>query len=533
MDAPTGKAIVPDAALAAAVRRLIQVAALDPELRDGLIAFAKVVLDELSLPVVAAPVPPTLVSAEPPVAADAEALPDSPDSVELAPAAEPEEIVPMSRSALFALIDAALPASAPAAGGAPPQRAHAEIESPPTIEERDWVLPGLRDRLRAKAELTEEMIRARAERREIGETVLHRTRSTGASVWMIELVEPDPEAMADLESSLRATSEAIDLAARLRESAAEREAQARALKTLAAAQSALRVSVQRLSTRADDDQAGVFGWLKTTTHDERVFIDRHMRIDDPLDPAELDAAMEETREALAELEADEERREARSKRLGQLRYHVNRLSDGRGTDHDRNKAIEAASALVEAGLPPSNRELRDLLLPILDQVRDGVDKSRSFALIVREIDRHLDESRRALRHAAPEVGPDPEIERVAELLEGTTMVLIGGEARVENRAALIEAFRLKDIVWLTISDDPTLIEIRTAVARPEVSVVLLLIRWARHRHGEAAEIARDLGKEFVRIPAGMNPRAIAAEIWDQSSEALEQRRWAGRKPVSR
>jgi hypothetical protein len=281
--------------------------------------------------------------------------------------------------------------------------------------------------------------------------------------------------------------------------------------------------VQRLRPRTDEDQAGIFGWLKTTTHDERIFVDRHMRIDDPMDPAELDAAMEGTREALAELEAEKERREARSKRLGQLKYHANRLNGGRGSDHDKKKAVEAAAALVEAGLPPSNRELRELLLPILDVVREGAEQSRSFALIIREIDRHVDESKRALRHVTVEPVGDPEIERVADLLQGTTMVLIGGEARVENRAALIEAFRLKDIIWLTLSDDPTLSEIRTAVSRPEVSVVLLLIRWARHRHGEAADIARELGKEFVRIPGGMNPRAVAAEIWDQSSEALQQR----------
>jgi hypothetical protein len=110
--------------------------------------------------------------------------------------------------------------------------------------------------------------------------------------------------------------------------------------------------------------------------------------------------------------------------------------------------------------------------------------------------------------------------RVAELLRGTELVVIGGERRVEAERALTDAFGLSELTWFMVSDDPTLDELERAISSPDVSVVLQLIRWSRHRHGDADEIADRYGKPFVRIKGGYNPNAVARAILDQASERL-------------
>ena len=58
-----------------------------------------------------------------------------------------------------------------------------------------------------------------------------------------------------------------------------------ALDLLAEAQSALRVAIDRIDGPKDQDQFRVYDWLRGVAAREQIFIRRHMRLDDPADPA--------------------------------------------------------------------------------------------------------------------------------------------------------------------------------------------------------------------------------------------------------
>ena len=45
--------------------------------------------------------------------------------------------------------------------------------------------------------------------------------------------------------------------------------------------------------------------------------------------------------------------------------------------------------MVGEGVPPSDREIRDLLLPVIDDLPDRDDLPHGFQLVLREIDRYL------------------------------------------------------------------------------------------------------------------------------------------------
>ncbi len=56
---------------------------------------------------------------------------------------------------------------------------------------------------------------------------------------------------------------------------------------------------------------------------------------------------------------------------------------------DWQVVVNTVEELVSDGVPPSNREIRDLLLPAIDDLPDRDDLPAGFRLVLREIDRFL------------------------------------------------------------------------------------------------------------------------------------------------
>src|SRR5205823_2887284 len=80
--------------------------------------------------------------------------------------------------------------------------------------------------------------------------------------------------------------------------------------------------------------------------------------------------------------------------------------------------------------------------------------------------------------------PSPEVHAVAELLRGRHAVLIGGVERAASRRAIERAFGLSELNWISTRPHESVTIFEPAVARAEVAVVLLAIRWASHSYGD-------------------------------------------------
>ncbi|HET6498256.1 MAG TPA: hypothetical protein VFH17_04310, partial [Coriobacteriia bacterium] len=160
----------------------------------------------------------------------------------------------------------------------------------------------------------------------------------------------------------------------------------------------------------------------------------------------------------------------RIKGLRQVKYHATRIAKGKGSAHDLDKIVEAVTELVGDGLPPSNLELRGLLLPVFDRLPDPEGRPAAYARVYADVELSRDRRPRA-DGKQPGTHKKPvseEIRRAAALLRGTELILIGGERRVEAEHALTEAFGLSELTWFTLSDDPTLDDLDRAISRPEV-----------------------------------------------------------------
>lgn len=343
-------------------------------------------------------------------------------------------------------------------------------------------------------------------------------------LWMNHPSGPSPSVhFDDLAGCFEAVADALTLVRGLLEDLnGNREFFEQSLDLLAEAQSALRSAIIMVDGARDGDQQRVYQWLRAVAAQQQVFIQRYMRIDDSADPTSW-PEIDERIEALdGKLQAVRQRAKQRQARIKQLRYHATRIKNGSGTDHDWKKVVETVEQIVADGVPPSNREVRELLLPIIDEMPDLGDLPESFRLVLREIDRFLTTSTTAPNEFIQE--PTTEVRKVAQLLAGKSVVLIGGERRPDAYAALKSTFSLKELLWIETRDHEPTELFEPFIARDEVVLVLLAIRWTSHSYGDVRQYCVKYGKALVRLPGGYNPNQVAFQILQQRGISLENGR---------
>ena len=294
---------------------------------------------------------------------------------------------------------------------------------------------------------------------------------------------------------------------------------------LAEAQSALRIAVTRLGgPPTDHDQARIFGWLKSVALDRQIFIRRFMRLDDPGSPETWENLQERVTEFESAWENTRGKKSLRKKLLGRIRYKLSHLSgaDSAEASHHWTAIAQDVEALIADGLPPSNLELREMLLPFVESFPELASMPKGFQLTVREIDRYLASMAAAESNseAALEGVVSDQVSRIASLMAGKTAIIIGGDRRPHAAAALEKAFQLAELIWIDTRAHESVSSFEPYVARPEVCLVLLAIRWSSHSYGEVQDFCRQHNKPLVRLPGGYNPNQVASQILDQGSDRL-------------
>jgi hypothetical protein len=288
-----------------------------------------------------------------------------------------------------------------------------------------------------------------------------------------------------------------------------------AMQLLATSVSALRNGLQEVDPGLEDeDQFAGFQWLSRLTQERRVYVARHMRLADPAGLDEVPGVRQRLAEIRQALHARRDRDRARRRLLGKVRYHAVRLvgADGQPSPEDWRTFSGAIEELVGWGVPPSDSELRELLLPIHEEMPD-LERGPGLVAVMACLDQYI--AAREQEEAEVPVGPravTDEVRRVADYLRGRKVVLIGGEARPNARAALEQAFGLDELVWVATRAHQTPSSFEPIVARPDTALVLLAIRWSSHSFGVVKAMCDRYGRPFVRLPAGYNPEQVARQI---------------------
>lgn len=299
-----------------------------------------------------------------------------------------------------------------------------------------------------------------------------------------------------------------------------------AVELLAEAQSALRKGLQDAwVSETDRDQNDAFFWLRRVTESDRIFVQRHMRVDDPADPSKH-ADLRSRLEALnGRLRAGDNRLREGAKLLKKLRYHASQIANAPADDHahDWKVVVETAERLGEAGIVPGDDRLTDALEDLLriPEERWGVPaESRGTLREVREL---ISSDEGDPAQPQPARAESPDVLRVRDWLRGKRAVFIGGQRYPQAAGRIQRAFGLAELHWIELSEHGKTAPIDPPIADPTTAVVWAVIKLSGHLHLDVAgDACRTYARPFVRLPGGYNPSQIAAQTIAQASAAFER-----------
>ena len=357
-----------------------------------------------------------------------------------------------------------------------------------------------------------------------------RAKACGSGdLWMLsrDVDLPDSASMHMLAAGFDNLGHALEIALELDlEQKDERETMGAVLTVIAESQSAVRALLKAHGLPEDDEQNDAYRWLSERTRTLQHYLPRFMSLDAPADPTQWEDLGARLASLQGQLSAERARRRDEREARSRVSYHVKRLLNSFDGGHASELALDdwrrlfgALEGLLALGVKTSDVRLREELLPLVEARPLEIEVPECWDRIVDEIDRalalkELDESAKSAR--APRERT-PAVLRVAELLRGKRVVMVGGANRPLSRQALIDAFELADLDWITSREHSSNEVFRASIARDETVLVLLLIRWSSHSYGALKQMADGYGKKFVNLPRGYNPTQVAEEILRQVS----------------
>jgi len=344
-------------------------------------------------------------------------------------------------------------------------------------------------------------------------------------LWMLELGPKPPAAWRNLADAYEAAATAAELLADW-DSQPEGEYERKAgdvLQLAAEAQAVLYAAVEAVgSDRADFDQIAIFKIIRDDGERAGIFIKRFLRKDDKADSAtgaDVRRRMLELMAGFRKPAADPEKEITRL--LKNLRFKLKTLeTDSTGAGVEWSRVFEVVVELMEAHrVPPSHIELRNLLIPAI-QAAPSDDIPPAAAKALREASRYADELAEPNDAPIEKSSWSAQVTEVRGLIAGKTIVFIGGEARPHSKAALEEAFGLREVNWICTPEHTSTTFFEAPIARDNVAVVILATRWSSHDYQNVKEYCVKYGKHFVKLPSGYHPNQVAAEILDQIGDKL-------------
>jgi hypothetical protein len=350
-------------------------------------------------------------------------------------------------------------------------------------------------------------------------------------LWMLhpgDYVEA-AKAWEDLGGAFAVGAEAAELLALLKdlpEALAERHRE-RVLYAVAESQAMMWAGLLDVHRRVDNDQVHLFVHVREEARQSQIYINRYLKREDRVAAdrwPDLLSRIAILKEQLAEARG---KARTRDKGLTNLKYKLRKMGESMATaGTEWPRVLELLEEVVAAGVPASNADIRELLLPVLETLPEDQEPGPNAERVFAAVNAYL--ASRPVEPAGSEPEePAPEVRAVADLLRGREVVLIGGVERSASARAIERAFGLSQLNWISTRPHESVSIFEPSVARPDVAVVLLAIRWASHSYGDVKNYCEKYGKPMVYLTGGYNPNQIAHQILQQVGDRLRALNRAG------
>jgi hypothetical protein len=386
----------------------------------------------------------------------------------------------------------------------------------PFVEERCKLKARACRWLKERQELSAEEIRAGN-----GElfALAERIPNGGCNLWMMRPSCPqvDLDANQTLASCFDLLADAVCHLRRFDESCSHRDYM-QALKYAAESQKLVNQQMPIFGRTADPDQLHVFNWLREAASNERIFLPG-LRKKDRIAFDRYTALSQDLATAATTVEARKAEHRSRTKLMKKLEHQLTQsavLPEIEFRDSVFQTLIELTDQLH---LPPSNTELRAILMAHLDSLPHcDEDAPQAVQVVYRELDNYLEAvSEDELAITDREWTDD--VRTVASLIEGRSVVLVGGTRNRNAETTIIEAFRLGSATWIESDKADSYKDFSASIAPDDVCLVLHLTRFSRHIC-KIQKLCERLGKPYVRVTGGYNPNNVARNVLQQVGKAF-------------
>jgi hypothetical protein len=281
----------------------------------------------------------------------------------------------------------------------------------------------------------------------------------------------------------------------------------------------------------DHEQVQMFVHIRELGKHHQIYVPRFLRREDPADPAKWPDLAERLKAmggrfggaiaAPGQPAPPADPAKVRAKTLSNLKFKLRKLAEEPdGSTDEWPRVAELLDQAVAAGVPPTSLDLRELLLPVYDRLPPDLPTTAAAERVFRAIEQYRDTQLAVTEPPPLEEPPSPQVAQVADWLRGKELVLIGGHRRPHHVAALKRVFGLADVRWLSFPEHTSITAFEADIARPEVAVVILAIRWANHDYADVNKYCQKYGKPFIRLRAGYNPNQIAHHVTEQAGDRL-------------
>jgi hypothetical protein len=123
--------------------------------------------------------------------------------------------------------------------------------------------------------------------------------------------------------------------------------------------------------------------------------------------------------------------------------------------------------------------------------------------------------------ARGKAGVASEVQKVADLLRGKSMVIIGGEERHERTEEIKRSFGLAHVRWISVRHSHSYRDFSPAIEAEAVAVVVLLSRFVPESFRKCKKLCKNASVPQVSISSGYGVNQLAAAILNQAGDRLK------------